>query len=348
MSQNCKATFKPRCRVSRYALLLPRSIETMASVHSFIAALALRVPLHLLIRLASKLFELDQRRGVVGAGMVVVELCDAWRDVPEIEPQLTVPSTATIASRIDGFGSYSSNGLQVNSSTEHAMNTRQLIVAAHWQCLSPPLLPLSDDLDLEHQLSLQIPSNFVRSKTPNADGLRPVTATWFQVIFKADSYTSSQVRNSLALDIGDLLPNILQLLSDRTRAELCNTDNNLAKVDILFKAIESRPRDIELLSSFCRQLARFVGMKYMLRLDPDRADFEELIANELNSPRAASHAEHSESDSAPETVLLRDIAFTEELGSGTTFFVYSAKHKGRRVTVKSSMRRRTLARQVGV
>ncbi|KAJ7054445.1 hypothetical protein C8F01DRAFT_1163398, partial [Mycena amicta] len=79
-------------------------------------------------------------------------------------------------------------------------------------------------------------------------------------------------------------------------------------------------------------------MKHMLRLDLDRADFEELIANELNSPRVASHAEalekHSESDSAPEMVLLHDIIFTEELESGPTFFVHSAKHKGRPVIVK--------------
>ncbi|KAJ7054443.1 hypothetical protein C8F01DRAFT_490469 [Mycena amicta] len=219
-----------------------------------------------------------------------------------------------------------------------------------------------------------------RVKTSEKMTSRPTT--WSQVIFKTNEYTLSQIKGCLALEIGDLLPNILQLLSDRTQAELCNTDNDLAKVDILFKVINSRTGDLELLRSFCRQLARFVGMKHMLRLDVYGFNYEEILSSELLGPsgaayrreglrrsiaqsrltarrkarphpyrrtsstsgrvkphsarRAASDSEavSSHSDSVPETVCLHDIAFTEELGSGTTFFMHTAKHKGRPVVVK--------------
>ncbi|KAJ7064842.1 hypothetical protein C8F01DRAFT_776995 [Mycena amicta] len=230
-----------------------------------------------------------------------------------------------------------------------------------------------------------------------AKPLATQTATWFQAIFKTKEYNLSQIKGCLMVEIDDLVQNMSQLLSERTKVELLNTkDNDLAKVDILFKTIDSRPGDIQLLSSFCRELARLVGIRSMLRfkLEADDSDYEEILARELlgssgaayrreglrrsiaqseltarahlhsgtsskagranaNSarvgrrnehltlprrPGAASDSEaaakHSNFDSAPETMLLRDITFTEELGSGMTFFVHSAKHRGRPVIVK--------------
>ncbi|KAJ7052777.1 hypothetical protein C8F01DRAFT_1169926 [Mycena amicta] len=71
------------------------------------------------------------------------------------------------------------------------------------------------------------------------------------------------------------------------------------------------------------------------RANADSARLGRCSEHHHSPRRATSDSEkHSDSDSAPETVFLRDIAFTEELGSGTTFFMHSAKHKGRPITVK--------------
>ncbi|KAJ7059098.1 hypothetical protein C8F01DRAFT_273300 [Mycena amicta] len=110
----------------------------------------------------------------------------------------------------------------------------------------------------------------------------PQGATWFHVVFKASKYTTSEVKDCLAVEIEDLITDMSHLLSPRTRAELHNAkSNDLAKVDILFRVLNSRHRDIELLSSFYRALSRLVGIKHMLGLALDDSNYEEILASKL-------------------------------------------------------------------
>ncbi|KAF7302290.1 hypothetical protein MIND_00796400 [Mycena indigotica] len=102
---------------------------------------------------------------------------------------------------------------------------------------------------------------------------------WFPETFNARHYARSQIQEALIDTIRDVAGDLRDsgLLAHRTKAELASARTGLEQVDIVFRVLDSRPRDAVLLRTFQKALFRAGGMTESDMLNPKLAKAEGFV-----------------------------------------------------------------------
>ncbi|KAJ7614254.1 hypothetical protein DFH06DRAFT_1241364 [Mycena polygramma] len=98
-------------------------------------------------------------------------------------------------------------------------------------------------------------------------GLFPANYRWFSATFNAQEFTRAAVKNILAHGIADVVGDLIDknLLGQNDLAKLNHETNPLKQVDILFRVLDARPRDVQLVRSVQRAIVRCGGMEGVLK-----------------------------------------------------------------------------------
>ncbi|KAJ7055095.1 hypothetical protein C8F01DRAFT_1161050 [Mycena amicta] len=102
---------------------------------------------------------------------------------------------------------------------------------------------------------------------------------WFRETFNAAHYTRSQIQEALIDTVHDIAGDLRDsgLLAHRTKAELASARTGLDQADIMFRVLDSRPKDVVLIRTFQRALFRAGGMQENDMVNPKLALAEGLV-----------------------------------------------------------------------
>ncbi|KAJ7455537.1 hypothetical protein FB451DRAFT_1278078, partial [Mycena latifolia] len=90
---------------------------------------------------------------------------------------------------------------------------------------------------------------------------------WFRETFKAQEFSQSQVKNGLTEGVTDVIPDLQDsgLLAESTITELNYARSPVEQINILFRVLNSRPRDAVLVRTFQHAVSRHCQVHHLMK-----------------------------------------------------------------------------------